>query len=289
MRKFLKCFSEGWRRNMNLSLDAEQPEVISRMSGRYTSLIIAVLLIISALLAFIRIDNAYLWEDEAQVAIAARNLVDTGHLTGWDGRNLYGFRNGMLLDENLRPINSPLDIVLTAASFKLFGISTWSARFPFVLCGMLTLFVFWKLVGYIFSEQKEAAIYAFALFALSTSFLLEIRTCRYYAAITFAAVLLLYAYYRCLKSRSAIYYALLLLAAVIFFYSQYFIAVCFFATLLIMHVLFYRRDFAGSYPFVAVAATGFALLTVPYALYSHIWLCYRNYHPDMKPVAPHLS
>src|SRR5258708_31708382 len=76
----------------------------------------AVLVAVSATLALTRLDNAALWDDEAQVAIIARNVVHTGHLTGWDGRNLFAYHNGTLLDNQFRPINPPLDFLITAAS-----------------------------------------------------------------------------------------------------------------------------------------------------------------------------
>jgi hypothetical protein len=61
------------------------------------------------------LDNAAFWDDEAHVGVMARNYLGMGHLTGWDGRNLYMYRNGGAIDKNLRPVNAPLDILVTAA------------------------------------------------------------------------------------------------------------------------------------------------------------------------------
>ena len=51
----------------------------------------------------------YFWDDEANTAIYARNLLKTGELNAFDGRNLIGYSNGIELDQELNNvIISPL-------------------------------------------------------------------------------------------------------------------------------------------------------------------------------------
>ena len=95
-----------------------------------------------AYLAIVRLANTPFWDDEAQVAVVAKNFLATGHLSGWDGRNLLAYCNGALLDDKLRSINPPLDYLVTAASFRLFGTNTWAGRFPFVVAGLAALATF---------------------------------------------------------------------------------------------------------------------------------------------------
>ncbi|MGO8673779.1 MAG: hypothetical protein ACLQVD_20770 [Capsulimonadaceae bacterium] len=183
------------------------------------SIAIVVILVASAVLAFSRLSSAAFWDDEAQVGIIARNVLRTGTLSGWDGRNLYGYRDGALLDNHLQFINAPLDCLVAAASFKMLGISTWTGRFPFVLAGLVSLLVFLAILRLDFPELPENAaparsqdrrsnrlpdrppamislhVFALTAWALSPTFLLNIRNCRYYA-LSLAASLCMYYCYR---------------------------------------------------------------------------------------------
>src|SRR5437868_4275971 len=105
-----------------------------------------ILFLLSACLTLTRLDQTAFWDDEAQVGIIARNLVNTGRVTGWDGRNLFAYGDGVLLDRNLRSVNPPLDYLCAAASFRLFGVSTWAGRLPFALFGLASLAVLFLLL-----------------------------------------------------------------------------------------------------------------------------------------------
>jgi len=105
-------------------------------------LVFLCLLVVSSYLTLTGLDNAAFWDDEAQTAIFARNLLTHGELTGWDGRNLYTYRNGSLLNDELNIINPPLDILVCALSFRIFGPSTWSGRIFFALMGLLSFVIF---------------------------------------------------------------------------------------------------------------------------------------------------
>ena len=102
-------------------------------NNRKRYIIIAVFIfIVCCYLSLSRLGDTYFWDDEAQVGIIAKNLADQGKLTGWDGRNLYAYRNGTLLDEDLRPINPPLDYLLAAASLQDFHTVHFCG--PFSVC-----------------------------------------------------------------------------------------------------------------------------------------------------------
>jgi hypothetical protein len=114
----------------------------------------------SAVLGLLRLDNTYFWDDEALVGIVSKNLLATGRLTGWDGRNLLAYRDGTALDANLRPINAPLDFYVAAGSFWLLGPTTWAGRFPFVLAGLASLIVFADLLRRHFGRRSSLWMYA---------------------------------------------------------------------------------------------------------------------------------
>ena len=213
------------------------------------------------------------WDDEAQVGIIAKNLAEQGKLTGWDGRNLYAYRNGTLLDEGLRPINPPLDYLLAAASFKIFKPTTFAGRFPFVLAGLSALIVFGILLRLDFGKSNGLWVYAFGILAFSTNFLLNIRQCRYYALALLFSTLVFLMYRLCLIRKDTIWFVLLGLSSVLLFYSNWFLCASFLLALGAFHVIFQRRSFdMKSWIKAGGSALIFLAATVPYAIHYRIWI-----------------
>lgn len=156
--------------------------------------IVAAAVAVAAALAFHGLDNHRLWDDEANTALFARNLLAYGELTAFDGTNLVGFRGGGELDENLVNVYMPpLQYWVAAAGFAILGQNTFTARAPFVLlglCALALLAVFCRrLLGDGFPWWLPVT-----LTALSPAFLLYIRNCRYYAPGAFLVLLLLVAF-----------------------------------------------------------------------------------------------
>jgi hypothetical protein len=235
------------------------------------SLVIAVC-IACAYLSLKQLDNTYFWDDEAHVGIIARNFLATGHLTGWDGRNLFAFRNGTLLDAQLHIINPPIEYLVTAGSFWIFGASTWAGRFPFVIAGLLGLVVFSRLLPQVARQERWLWGYALAGLALSPAFLLNIRQCRYYALSLLFSLLTFYFYRRCLCTRRVQYFIALALTATLVFYSNHLLGMAFLLALGVVHGVFHRRDLdTRDWGKIAAAAVIFVLATIPYALFYQIW------------------
>jgi Dolichyl-phosphate-mannose-protein mannosyltransferase len=209
--------------------------------------------------------HTYFWDDEAHVAIIARNVLATGHLTAWDGRNLHAYRNGSVLDKNLRQLGPPLDSLLVAGSFRLFGSSTWAGRLPFVVVGLTSLAIFWLLVHHDFGPEKPTCLYAVSVLGFSPIFLLNIRQCRYYALSLLFSLLAFYAYRRCLATKRLRHFIGLAGASVLLFYSNYFLCVAFLLSLGVVHGMFYGRHFESKeWGKVALAIALFAVATVPH-------------------------
>lgn len=231
------------------------------------------LFLASACLALVRLDNTYFWDDEAVVGIHARNMLATGKLTSWDGRNLWAFRNGSVLDSRLRPRDTTLHFAITAASFRIFGVSTWAGRFPSVISGLLALALFgsWLLRNNRVSPPH--AVYSFGLVALSVVFLLNIRQCRYYAISFLLCLLTFAAYQRCRARRRTLDFLLLTISAVGAFYIHPGVGTAFLLALAAMHLVCHRREFSRAEWLKSLAAAAlFSMATVPYALAERIWV-----------------
>jgi 4-amino-4-deoxy-L-arabinose transferase-like glycosyltransferase len=256
----------------------ETPTQIDRppLSAKAARAIVAVIILAAAVLALAGLGAAAFWDDEAQVGIVGRNLVHTGKLTGWDGRNLFGYRNGTLLDASLRPVNPPLDYLVAAASFKVFGASTWAGRLPFVLFGIASLPLFVLSLRRAFGPARPLWIYALASLALSPVFLLDIRNCRYYALSLFFTLLAYLQYRRVLDKgrwRCCIVFAV---AVALAFYASYLLCAAFVIALAVAHVLFHRTALVAGPMRVKAAVTVLltAALILPYALYYKVWVRY---------------
>lgn len=229
-------------------------------------------LLLPSYLALRQLDGAAVWDDEAFTAIIGKNLLETGTLTGWDGRNLWGYRNGSTLNADLRPINPPLDSLVAAASFRVFGVSTWSARFPFAVLGLLGLgLLVWTL-------QQELGVrpwlwfYVLASVGLSVNFLLPIRQCRYYALVLLLSLGLYASYRQFLRTRRWRDVGLMALSAVLLFYAHFMLCVVFVLALALVHVALHRREVGWEqWPKIGIAMASALALTVPYGIALRLW------------------
>ncbi len=230
------------------------------------------IILTAAVLAFVSLDNAWFWDDESHVATFARNLLHTGHLTGWDGRNLYGYNDGACLDESLRLVHiPPLDFLVTAGSFALFGETTWAARFPFAVAGILALVVFWRLARREFAAVPGADVYALAVLAFSVVFLLNIRQCRYYALALLFGLLTYLAFQRCLGSPRRHWIAALGVSGALLFLSHFVIGPAFLLTLAAVLLAFHARHLErAGWLRLIVAGLIFLAIVLPYAWYDQI-------------------
>lgn len=246
-----------------------------------TKHLIIPILLAAAYLSMARLDNTYFWDDEALVGIVAKNLIQTGHLTGWDGRNLLAFRNGSLLDDDLRPAEPPLSYLLAAGSFKLLGISTWNGRLPFVLVGLASLIVFIFLMREEFGHDSPLWIYASVAFSLSVVFLLNIRQCRYHSSSILFSLLTFLAYRKCIQTKKVLWFVFFAVASALLFYAHFMICAAMLAAIAVLYLVFHRRQFPLAQIWkVLLTIALFAAATVPYAVYYRIW-----HRPDI-PVGP---
>lgn len=229
-------------------------------------LVVGVALLGVALL-FPNLGETYLWTDEADTAAIGRNTLKFGYPLMHDGRNLIMYYPPVFNKDHVEIVLPWLQYYLTAASFGLFGVDTFSARLPFAMLGLASLILFPFVVRRL-TEDRWTQLTAPLLLTVTVPFLLYFRQCRYYALIIFATLWLIWAYQALADGRrhAAIH---LTCAAIVLFHSHY--VVCFgtLAGLGIHWLLTYRQRI----PWRTILSMGalFTLFTLPWILYAQFW------------------
>lgn len=159
---------------------------------------IIIIMVVAAVLLFANLGNQYLWQDEAETAILSENTLEYGYPRAFDGRNYVNPRimefYGIGMGKNYVWLYHPwIQFYITALSFLLFGVSTFTARLPFALIGVVNILMLYLLALRITKERFVAGFAAF-LMAFSVPYLLMMRQCRYHAPMIFFVLFVLYWY-----------------------------------------------------------------------------------------------
>jgi tetratricopeptide (TPR) repeat protein len=236
------------------------------------NVLLGIIVLCSGYLIFKNLGDAALWSDEAEPAIVAENFLKTGHFTGWNGRNLLAGRNGSGLRKDLIDYNPPMQFLLTAISFSVFGKSTFSARFALACIGLLTVVLLYITLRREFPGHPAIALYASAFLGFFPENLLYMRNCRYYSITSFAALLTFFAYRNFVRRRTARSACGLAAAAVLLYYSHFQICIAFLISLAVAHLLFERKRLpAKQWSRLLVACLLFAAATLPFTIALHLW------------------
>lgn len=156
-----------------------------------TAAALAVVLV-SALLIFFWLDQRLLWMDEAETALLGRSVLERGVPTAFDGRNLVSQEVGREFGPSYVWRWTPwLDKYLAAGSFAVLGESTFAARFPFALLGLLCVISVYPLALALFRD-RWIGVLSMAFLALSVPFILHVRQCRYYSPIILCSIWAVY-------------------------------------------------------------------------------------------------
>ena len=175
----------------------------------------------AAYLCLVNLGYTGLWHDEASTAVVARNLLQQGDITGWDGRNLAGGGNAQTLNADLRDVLPPLMYLLTAAGFKLFGVDELGARIVHALLGVLSLGVFWLLLRQHLMKHPRLICFSFLFAAASPQLLLYFRSCRYFSLMSLGLITGFYLYERYWQTKNNAYLAACGLIALFLFFGHY--------------------------------------------------------------------
>jgi 4-amino-4-deoxy-L-arabinose transferase-like glycosyltransferase len=166
---------------------------MSRQAG--IGAVVALGVVLGAILIFAGLSQRYLWDDEAETALLAERVLQFGVPLAWDGASLVSQECGQDYDQNYVWRQTPwLPIYVAAASFKLFGVSTFAARLPFALLGLLAVPSMYLLARRVFNDWTTAHLAAASLL-FSVPFLLHVRQCRYYSLAIFASIWILYFFF----------------------------------------------------------------------------------------------
>jgi 4-amino-4-deoxy-L-arabinose transferase-like glycosyltransferase len=227
------------------------------------------LLAFGLFLLFYHLDVRLLWGDEAETATLARNVLRFGYPKTFDGLNRISLFGAKIDNAADTWVWSPwLQEYVAAASFFLFGPTTWAARAPFALIGWLCLPLLGWVVYRIYRDHRMA-LAGMALLASSEVFLLHARQCRYYSISVFAEILFVYSLYCWLaKDRKA--WWLLLLSLLIQFYSNYIIATANLPILLLLAWNLRGREKRAVLR-LGLSLALLLLLVSPWVWYARLW------------------
>jgi len=144
---------------------------------------LAAILLLAAFLLFYNLGQRPFWQDEAETACLARNVLKFGLPYATDGVNVVSQEEEREFDKTggyLWRWSPWIQIYLQAAGFAVGGMETAAGRAPFALAALLSIFWTYRLVRRHFGDRSWALMAA-ALLTLSVPFLLIGRQARYYA------------------------------------------------------------------------------------------------------------
>ena len=198
----------------------------------------AIILALLAVLLFARLGWYALWDDETMVALVAQGVNHTGDTSVlMDHGNIVGYDRGILIRDFHDRSTPPLATYITASSFSLFGVSAWTARWPFAFLGLgvYAVILCWA------RRLPWPALTVLALGLLgNVSLLLNLRQCRYYAPAIFFSVAIVFVYW-CWRPRPR---QLLVMAILSFllFASNYLEYAALYVCLFLDYVIWKRKE-----------------------------------------------
>ncbi len=256
---------------------------------------LGLVLLVAAFLLFANLGNVYLWQDEAETALLARNVLTHGYPTAWDGKNLVTQTAGWGRDsdENHMWTWHPwLQFYFVAASFAVFGESATAARLPSALIGLACVVLLYFLARRLTDNETVARI-ATVVFLTSVPFLIHARQARWYAPAIAATLWVLYAYLK-LQKKEKTATVQIVLASLFLFHINYLVFVATGAGILVhlMYCVLARRERPATRA-LAIAAGVTLTLDVPWLLLTGTSTRATHVEPYLSPfherVAPALE
>jgi len=186
--------------------------------------VLAGVLIACAVLLFWGLGKRDLWQDEAETAMLAKNILRFKWPVVFDGVNLVSSEVGKDFGPDGLWRWSPwLQLYMAAGSMALFGIGTVAARLPFALLGLLCLPLTYAFALRSFDSKRVARLSALLL-GLSVPFLLHCRQARWYSLAYLLTIGLFFSLFELERSPRAAPVALALCAALLF-HTNYLVAI----------------------------------------------------------------
>lgn len=180
-----------------------------------------------------------LWDDEANTALFAQTVRDTGDTSAVLGRNIIAYRKGAELNTDLKArYVSPLQYYFLGAAGRTGLPNPARERLPFFMLSFAALIVMYRRIFLLRMRPELEGLFAVLTVGLTSLFLFSIQ-CRYYAICILLTVLIgdLY-WFRSLRLRST--WVWLGFLCGLCFISNYLVGVAVLGALGV-HYLVYRR------------------------------------------------
>ena len=197
-------------------------------------------ILLFALLGIKWMDAYSLWDDEANTALFAQSVHETGDTSAIIGHNVIAYRNGAELNENKKSrYVSPLQYYFLAPFTDAHRPNPFQSRLPFFLLTLLSLAIIYRRL--IKLNLRTPLLFSFFLLSFGlTSFLLFGIQSRYYA-LTFFFTLLLSEQYWFSKIETKVQAFRFGLMSALLFISNYLVGVAVLVSLL-AHTLFIKKE-----------------------------------------------
>jgi len=204
------------------------------------------ILLIASILILANLSNRYLWQDEAETALVSKTILQYSLPRVYDGKNFFAPEKLIARDKDyLWTLDPWLTYYLLAAFFKIFGISTLTARLPFALLGIATVILTYFFAKTLCKDKKIAALSVIILL-LCVPFLLLVRQCRYYSLAAFISLLGLYGY-ALMGEKTKTGSWLYLIAAILTFHTNHLFCAALLASVGCHALLFQRKLLARTF------------------------------------------
>jgi len=167
-----------------------------------------IIFLIISILMLSNFSNIHLWDDEGETVLLAKNTVEFGVPKVYDGVNLVSRVKNQFTSDFIWTWSSWLHIYVTSLSFLILGFSTFSARFLFVIIGILSFIPIVILFKKI-SINKLHYYLSLLFLVFFVPYYLYSRQARYFALLIFLIpVILISVYNLSFKNKGATWFVI---------------------------------------------------------------------------------
>ena len=226
--------------NLEKTTPAKETEPLFRKRVRFDPVFLLIL-ILAAVFFLYQLGQRPFWQDEAETACLAKNVLKYGKPLAFDGVNLISQEEQREFGEDYVWRWSPwLQIYVSAASFKLGGFTTAAGRLPFALAGFLCVIMVYMIINRFFANPALARISA-VLLTLCVPFLVYSRQLRYYGIAALLVMISLYAF-RQNWQKKTLPAATLVVSLALLFYANYILYLSYCVSLAVAALIIYRNE-----------------------------------------------
>ncbi len=222
---------------------------------------------ISTIFLLKNLGNVYFWTDEANSALVSRNILTYGYPSNFGEKNIvqhYWDYDGELKLAPFYRTTTWLHLYVAALSFKLFGATTFAARFPFAIIGLIIIICLFAILRK-HTQDKFIINTSIILLTFCIPFYLHMRQCRYYSMATLFTLLgaweYLEFYEKGAKKKFILYSVLLFLSM----HSAFLILMM---AIGVHFLIFYKRDRIKD---LLVSWGIMALVVLPVTYFLRLW------------------